>query len=256
MVLAGATTYSIPPTSTALVETMIYVYRGSSKSATGLSDMIREEGAQVTRLHDLTAARPRATDLVVNWGAYVRFHGWTNIRILNRRIIGDKLEELRMLDNNHVLTPEFRVTRPVTGRWIARLREHYEANDVRQELTVGDYYTRFYDVREEFRFHIFAGRCIKKQVKEAENARAHPWIRSSASGWEWYNTTNDPSAMRESAIRAVAALRYDFGAVDVGRCRDGSHIVFEVNSGPGIDPGGNTVRQYARAIIALAKEIA
>lgn len=235
-----------------------------SKSATGLYKAIVDEGAEAVRLRDVTAARPGAHDLVVNWGACRPGWPWRT-RILNRSTVGNKLDELRLLMEAGVPVPHFRTDNPGRDhdRWVARRFDHFEANDVRANLKTGDFYTRWIDIDKEFRFHIFNGLSIQQQYKKAdglgnkgEHIEPHAWIRSTASGWNWYNGGDGTPAMREAAKTAVAAVGYDFGAVDVGRIRTGGFVILEVNSGPGIDVGGTTVYKYAEHIIKLAKEIA
>lgn len=239
---------------------MIYIYRNSSKSATGLAAMVNEMGAKCERMKQMDQFAVKPTDLVVNWGAY-RDHWPAGWRVINPHIVGDKLRELRLFIEAKVPCPEVRMEKPKTGEWIARRREHEEASDVRAALEYGDYYTRKLDIDKEFRFHIWKGESIRQQykcphpeaIKKFGLKEAHPWIRSWASGWDWTNGGDGTSEMREGAKLAVKAVGYDFGAVDVGRLRGGGFVVLEVNSGPGIDPGGTTCEEYAKRIIAASK---
>ena len=229
---------------------MIFIYRQDSKSATVVYTALIEAGAEAVRLRRFRDARPTARDLVVNWGAYVEQWppGW---RVLNPRILGNKFRELDILAGAGVPVPPYG-RHPDRG-WLARLETHYEANDLRQNLRTGDFYVQRVDVDAEFRFHIFQGVSIRQQHKVPIRTNAHPWIRSFASGWDWVNGGDGTEAMRRAAVRAVAALGLDWGAVDVGRLRTGGFVVFEVNTAPGIDPGGSTADRYAAAIMEAAR---
>jgi hypothetical protein len=234
---------------------LIYVYRNSSKSATSLADAIKDEGCEVIRWKHLEDHQPKKADLVVNWGAYVG-HWPGSAEVLNRSILGDKFRELVLMTKAGVPTVYFSTQRPSFGKWIARKYTHYEADDVRAELVVGDYYTKWYDIDKEFRFHVFKGQVLQTQFKKAVKPDAHNWIRSWASGWDWKNGSDGaPSGAAAASIKAVAAVGYDFGAVDVGRlAANGSFVVLEVNSSPGFDLGGTTCYKWANAIIEAAKE--
>ena len=229
---------------------MIYIYRSSSKSADALAKAIKDEGSEVVRLKDMMSATPGHGDLVVNWGAYYERWPWSGARILNKRIVGDKLAELRKIAAAEVPTPEIRTSKPSSGKWIARRHNHFEANDVRANLEYGDFYSRWLDVDKEFRFHIFMGSSLRQQYKKAVKEDAHPWIRSWATGWDWKNGGDGTDAMREAAKKAVKACGLDFGAVDVGRLRGGGFVVLEINTSPGFDPQGSTCYEWAKAIIA------
>ena len=225
------------------------MYRQDSKSATVIHTALIEAGSEAVRLRRFRDARPTTRDLVVNWGAYVERWppGW---RVLNPRILGNKFAELQIMERAGVPVPPHSRT-PHAG-WLARRDSHYEADDLRAALRTGDFYVQRVDVDKEFRFHIFNGVSIRQQHKVKVRADAHPWIRSFASGWDWINGGDGTDAMRRAAVRAVAALGYTFGACDVGRLRVGGFVVFEVNTGPGIDPGGSTADRYAAAIMEAA----
>lgn len=166
---------------------------------------------------------------------------------------GDKYRELQILQQAGVLVPQHRVQKPVgePGLWLARRSTHMEADDLLAELQTGDFYVQYVPTIREHRVHIFNGQSIRVQMKVPRIENPHPRFRSWASGWklvagEQY-TAQVPRGAREMAKQAVAAMGYVFGAVDIGVKEDGTPIVWEVNSQPGIE--GVTVTQYANAIV-------
>lgn len=157
---------------------------------------------------------------------------------------GNKLHELIRLAEAGLPVPPHKLS-PSPG-WLRRNFHHIGGNDLRQG-TGHDFYVERLDIVEEFRFHIFDGLSIRRQVKVPRNDHPHEWIRSWASGWKLMPGGNPPRGSREAAVRAVEALGYTFGAVDVGRLRGGGFVVLEVNTAPGIE--GSTVTKYAEGVI-------
>lgn len=156
---------------------------------------------------------------------------------------GNKFNELRTLALAGIRVPMFD-THPRPG-WLGRSRVHMQARDLRHG-TGRDFYVEKLDIDKEFRFHIFNGKSIRRQFKEPRIDNPHPWIRSWESGWKLTPGGDATDDMRKTAVAAVKALNYDFGAVDIGRLRAGGFVVLEVNSRPGIE--GSTVTQYAKAL--------
>lgn len=196
--------------------------------------------------------------LVVCWGW--SFHGgeWDRARVLNRRIVGNKKEELRRMALLGVDCPNASDFLDA-GHPLARKLHHQEANDLTRlppgQSAEGDYYVEYAPTATEFRIHVFQGRSLRVGQKvQREGVCVHPWIRTWDCGWgtQYDKRAQEQvtEAVRQAARDAVAALRYDFGAVDVGVRADGSPVVFEVNSAPGLETY-TTARCYARRIAKL-----
>lgn len=137
----------------------------------------------------------------------------------------------------------------VLGTWLPRLYSHTGGADLLTPPAAPDYYSKKEDLIEEYRVHSFQGKSIKAGVKVGREgvAAPHAWIRSLEGGWRIrYDGFESRREMREVAAAAVKALNLDFGAVDLGRKREGGLIVLEVNRAPGLADG--TVNSYARAI--------
>ena len=121
-------------------------------------------------------------------------------------------------------------------------------------------YAKGVDTKREYRFHIFGNKVIHtmEKVKDEElfpkavrkyGNKANE-VRSSMYGWHYSsaglarNPPNPDCAV--VAMRAVACLGLDFGAVDIAEKPDGSSAVFEVNTAPDLFGRNGTV--YANAI--------
>lgn len=139
---------------------------------------------------------------------------------------------------------------PPPGEWLPRLNNHIGGSDLLHPPVNPAYYSLKEDITEEYRLHMFQGKSIRAGIKvgrDREGQAPHPWIRSFDSGWIIrYQDFKSTREMRDLAARACTALNLQLGAVDMGRKRDGSLIVLEVNRAPGIE--GGTVDSYVKAI--------
>jgi len=134
------------------------------------------------------------------------------------------------------------------GEWLARTTDHERANDLLNPNVRPDFWVKKENIVGEVRVHSFRGKSIGAGRKVKMRPDAHPWIRSIDSGWDetYDNRRHITDAHRILAHQAVAALKLDFGAVDIGELQDGTLMVLEVNRAPGID--GWLVEAYANAI--------
>lgn len=228
---------------------MIYIYNPKSWQAPrDLAIALRELGAEaIATKKAVLLGRPGA--FVVNWG----FRNPSNVG-LNARILGNKLLELQKMKEGGVNVVEVSLT-PQPG-WLARLRRHKSGNDLMRNLTVGDFYVKkIEDVEQEFRIHIFQGKSIRAGVKKAKpDENPHPWIRSVDHGW-WLDygealPEQHIKKLRHMAKKAIKALGYDFGAVDIGIRTGSKTVVFEVNTAPGLSTKA-TALAYAKHIKEL-----
>lgn len=240
---------------------MVYIFLGSrhdSASANLLAAWLRANGTDtrvVRYLPDLGG-----TDLLVNWGSGLGLP--KDPRVLNGGLCLDKYRQLEILRDGGVPVPPFLRHKPtsVDGEtWLARRRHHHAANDLLGRHTLGEYYVKLLDITQEFRVHVFDGRCIRVGMKVPAANNAHPVFRTHTAGWVYTYGRRCQEAMRTGyralAKKAVAVLEQDFGAVDLGvRKDDGSPIVFEVNSAPGLVD--NTAAAYGRNIQRRLREMA
>jgi len=113
-------------------------------------------------------------------------------------------------------------------------------------------YTEYIPKKAEYRFHVFGGQVIDVQEKrkrrdfqDERNTR----VRNMHNGYVYCRDgLNPPDGAADLAVRAVAALGYQYGAVDIiyNEKRNQSYVL-EVNSRPGLM--GATLEKYADAII-------
>lgn len=232
---------------------------------------LRTIGRDTLLIRDGEAARriPRGA-IWVSWGGVFPYG-----ESLNGGLIRNKFRELVRMREAGVSVPDhFCGPRPRTGgvegimgqepgQWLARSFQHRAARDLLGDVTTPSFWTRRYHCTHEFRIHVFRTverdtgdivyRSVRAGLKVQNREDAHPWIRTLKQGWNVdYGTACQERitrTVRDAAKRAVEALDYDFGAVDVGVVQDGTPLVFEVNSAPGLATEA-TATKYAQHIAA------
>jgi hypothetical protein len=219
---------------------MILIYRRKpSEGAKKLAAEIRALGLKAK-----ASRKPQKADLVVCWG-----FRYTNGAALNGRVLGNKFKELEKLKAAKIRVPE--VSLEPKESFVGRLKHHTGGHDLVTPPETPDFYVKRLTFVQEFRVHIFKGASIRLGIKVPSEG-AHAWVRTHEYGWRFDYGGNAQSSyvkgVRQAAKKAIAALGYDFGAVDVAVTPKGRVYVLEVNSAPGLD-NENTAKAYARHIV-------
>ena len=114
-------------------------------------------------------------------------------------------------------------------------------------------YTEYIPKKAEYRVHVFSGQVIdiqqKKKRREFNQDNRDTRVRNLANGYVY---TRDgvipPADLVDLAVRAVAAVGYSYGAVDlIHNERRNACFVLEVNSRPGLM--NTTLERYSEALI-------
>lgn len=211
--------------------------------------------------------RPSRNHVVINWGnnTYPEW-GTSNTKVLNKPVnvafATNKLETFQLFCIEGVPHPEWSQSMLVAGGWI---QEGYKvfcrttltghsgrgiviASTV-DELVDAPLYVKAVKKDKEYRVHVFNGRVIDFQLKRKKHGHEGgiSGIWNHGNGWVYTREGVElPEQVKDASVRAVAALGLDFGAVDVCVSREGTVVVFEVNSAPGLH--GTTLTKYVEAI--------
>ncbi len=251
----------------------IYPYRIGSESAQKLADLlgvlqVKPDGNYV----------PRFSQKVICWGSS-RTPDWAQkaaqrgVTILNRpAAVGravNKLTTFLDLQSANIPIPKFTTDFSIARQWLRggdTVVERHELSgnsgegirivnlddpEMPNDLQAAPLYTKFINKTAEFRVHVFRGEVIdyiekKKLPSERRPENFNRYISSTHFGWVFSRTDiRDMPEVRALAIKAVATLGLDFGAVDIVYC-DGVAYVLEINSSPGL--GGTTLVKYANAV--------
>lgn len=127
---------------------------------------------------------------------------------------------------------------------LARQSRHRDAQDITfcstlRELDAAraDFYSVFMPSVAEWRVGIFKGDrlCVYyKHRNEERTLRTGEFSRPYSAGWRYETAETYNPRIISIARDAVAAVKYDFGAVDILEGIDGTFRALEVNSAPGV----------------------
>lgn len=211
-------------------------------------------------------------DYLLHWGETSNLMA-VREPVLNREIVFDKLTQLRHFHTSEIPAPQLFSTIPPfneTKLWLGRKRRHvggtdilgpYHFRELCGDLGLGraDFGVEYINKTHEYRVHVFRGEVIRIARKVWDDTKG-PQPASPAwnidSGYKFRYALNLRASTKELltdlGLRAIVALRMDFGAVDiVGRRGTNGRLQFwvlEVNSAPGIESNQNTVAVYVEAI--------
>lgn len=116
-------------------------------------------------------------------------------------------------------------------------------------------YTAYIPKKAEYRFHVFGDKVIdiqeKRKKKEFNADERNTRVRNVNNGYVYCRDgITVPDGASDLAIKAVNALGYKYGAVDlIYNEKRNQCYVLEVNSRPGLM--GTTLEKYADAIIDM-----
>jgi RimK-like ATP-grasp domain len=212
---------------------------------------------------------PRADDLIINWGHAESPTSWffppNGLNAPSRVATAvDKLAALTAFKAADVQCPPFTSDREEAKRWIERggtvfCRIYTRASGGRgifvsnadSGLVPAPLYVRCLYKRREYRVHVFRGEIIDVEEKRRMRGRPRSLIRSHLNGYVYCRTNVvEPPGLHALALKAVAALHLDFGAVDIIDSKRFGPTVLEVNTAPGLE--GTTLRIYAEVIHRLS----
>ena len=247
---------------------VIYPYNMGSESAKLLAQAldcrrIKHRGSTFRGSHRV---------LAINWGSSSLPLEVVKCVVLNQphavRRASDKIKTFEALDG-HVPLPSFTTDWNVARAWfdagltvVGRatvtgsegkgivlmrnrpLRDHAVETEFTPRLPL---YTKYFPKHEEYRVHVVKGQVIDYTQKKRRREGVPALVRNTANG---YVFTREgvvlPQGMGDAAVKAVAKLGLDFGAVDVVYNKnDNRFVILEINTAPGIE--GTTLTRYAQA---------
>ena len=205
---------------------------------------------------------------IINWGAgTLPDQVMACQRILNKpeaiRKASNKLKSFELFQEAGVTIPQFFTSKEQASEYLEQnagssvvcrtvLNGHSGAGIVisssQDDLVAAPLYTAYVKKQEEYRYHVFMGQVVDIQRKARKRD-----VPDDAVNWQVRNLDGgfifaregvvESPVSSEEAIKAVAALGLDFGAVDlIYNAREDKYLVLEVNTAPGLS--GTTLDGY------------
>lgn len=175
----------------------------------------------------------------------------SNERAINGVGNGGKINNLNLLKKGGVRTiPWFSASDriPIGFKFPALARNNhgfggkdimpvFQLKEIEWRIAAGfDWFSSYIPLDTEYRAWIFRGECL--DIYEKVMVRPHEYVhvagRNFRQGFEFKRLENQPADVAQTAIAGVAAIGYDFGALDLLRGEDGLIYVLECNSAPGV----------------------
>lgn len=252
----------------------IVPYKMGSMSAKRLKESLVESSIKAYRKINNRDIPKRKTLVVYYGGSEVLPEGGIQLN-RNRSIAANKLLSFQAFAEHNISCVPWTADREEALKWyfanecfLARtsLSGHsgqgirlYEPQSEEWEKYVGNIvqaplYTKYVKKQMECRIHVFNGKVIDAQVKRKradlpEGQEVNTKIRNHHTGWVYCREDFTPDQRcLDLAIAAVAAVKLDFGAVDI--IYNGYHdqyYVLEVNTAPGLE--GTTLQKYTQEFI-------
>lgn len=235
---------------------ILFAYNNKSAAAKALAHslgvkLMREDGPSKYKggvvLNWGNAKRPLTTHPITRW---INKPEAVNLAI-------DKLRTFQALAKAKVLHVPFTTSKEDAAKWLAegqtvfaRTTKGHSGHGISvvtpdDTLPDSPLYTCYVKKRKEFRVHVIFGKVV--DIAEKRRVKGEPadtLIRSHLRGWVFCRQDIvEPTTLRDTAIKAVAALGLDFGAVDIiWNEKQDSCYVLEINTAPGIE--GTTLEVY------------
>lgn len=251
----------------------IYSYDNNSEGSKRLAEALK-----VRRIrHTNSAFKGSPKKVVINWGSSDLPEEVMKSKIINHPsavgICTNKLSFFEFLaknGNGQVSIPDW-TTDPATAmRWCAEgqtvcartvLQGHsgeglvlMDKNNI-DSFVKARLYTLYIPKFDEYRVHVINGNIIDIQRKALRNGwveenpgqKPNYKVRNHANGFVYVRgDINPPPHITDQAVKAVNAIKLDFGAVDIiWNAKRERAYVLEINTAPGVE--GQTVQNYANA---------
>lgn len=238
------------------MRTYIAPYKLGSASAKVLAGAL-----QVKRVDGSKIFKP--TDVIINWGN-INLAPRGSPRIINKidaiSIAKNKYKTLSLLKAKGIPCVEFTTSKSEALRWVEDgnfiyARTTLDSSQGKGIVVISDtedminapLYTKGIKAHE-YRVHVAFGKVIDLQKKKRRtDVASSDYIRNSANGWVFCREeVRAPKELFEAAVKAVAAVGLDFGAVDIlYREAENKVAVLEINTAPGIE--NTSVQIYTKA---------
>lgn len=231
---------------------------------------INEKLGQLSRLSRKSPV-PKQYRIVINWGNSSSLSIDNGVKVLNAPtaigMASNKLVAFRRLKDSGVRVPEFTTEPPKHSDAIYLARTTVRGSGGEGIIVVrpgeafppAPLYVKYVQKTLEYRVHVAGGRAIfgqlKKRKSDYDQDKDQKLIRNYDNGWVFCPVPAEEIAqvIKDEAVKAVAAMNLDFGAVDlVISKKDNLPYILEINTAPGLESPGliSAYEVYFRSQVA------
>jgi glutathione synthase/RimK-type ligase-like ATP-grasp enzyme len=257
---------------------VFFPYNMGSASPIAMQEKLLTDGFSCVRARRDGNFRPRANDLIINWGNGGQPISWRFPDAgLNSpaqvNVAGNKLLSFEKFKQFDIDTPEWTHSRDTARAWLADGHTIIERHVLRGHSGEGikvirpddpmsndvPLFVKYKKKKNEYRVHVFNGTVLftqeKRRERDRERSADESLIRSHANGWVFCRENIESDGRRDAlAIKAIEALGLDFGAVDIiYNQKEDKYYVLEVNTAPGLE--GQSVIDYTDAFVKYQQSL-
>ena len=191
---------------------------------------------------------------ILNWGKSTDLTKYTNV--INRILVKDKLKSLQVMHGSGVSVPKFWDNRHIIPlqEYPVLSRQYYHTcgTDIlllKLPKNRGDYYVKYIPKVAEFRVHVIGTTSFISQKTNRYSENTICW--NYRNGFIFrdiniYKSARVTHLIRDLAYRAIKALGYNFGAVDIIVDEWDTPYCLEVNSAPALSD--KRIKKYIELI--------
>lgn len=224
--------------------------------------------------HEGSKYKGKPDKTVINWGSSSVPDEVKKSKILNHpsviSVCADKLKFFKALSGQGVTIPDWTDDYDQAIKWVSDghtvcartvLSGHSATGlvlmdkDNPKTFVKAPLYTKYVPKKDEYRVHVVSGQVIDVQRKALRNGwleehgdNVNYKVRNLANGFVYVREGfTAPKQVTEEALKAMAILKLDFGAIDViFNAKKDTAYVLEINTAPGLE--GTSVDNYAKAL--------
>lgn len=239
----------------------VLIPKGFAETSTRLVKKLVELGVDAKAHYTFKGTPPSNPSARVCWG----IGGYGDVPELNKKAgLHGKRQELELFHKNGIPAPVIYSMPPVSSSSypiLARRSQHAEGNDIKlcedrekAQRTGADFYVGVIPSSTEYRVWVFKNVCLgvyeRQKIWPVEREGfGRNWWNGYGYVRLWEGEDQIPTTAIELAKKAIAAVNYDFGAVDILKGTDRRYYVLECNAAPGAEG-------YAtRALRLLAEQV-
>lgn len=240
-----------------MVRYVIYPPKLSSESAQDIKEALKAKGKHCFLAKRDGTYDPKQGDLVIGWG-YSQMPVWASKALQNTdwlnqpKVIPNALHKgyaFKLMEQGDVSIPERTESPSVAAKWLKDGHLVFARKTLtgmrgdgivvldkpNKDIPPAELYVQGFKASKEFRVYVFRDRVIDVlEKRRGKDYKGYDHVKSEENGWVFCRQYVDlPTVCAKEAVKAIKALKLDFGGVDV-LYHNQKAVVLEANTMPGV----------------------